>query len=75
MTCQQAIDLIAWIPKDKILQCDIFKLNKIENWVKEGHKPSHEDAQLLVHVYRYTQGAETQDQEFKPYQRKKSWGI
>lgn len=76
MTCQEAIQIIEFITRDKVKNCDAWKLTNLEAAVRCGMKPDVKESKFLQEVYRYTHdNYGMQDQPFKPYQRKTSRGI
>lgn len=75
MTTGQALEIIKWIPKDKIKSEDKFFLGALERNISLGVKIDARESAELQKIYRYAQGSEKQDQPFKQYRRKKSRGI
>lgn len=72
MTNQQALDLIKWIPKDKIKKVDAFKFGTIEARCNRGAKPDEQESKFLNDVYCYTSNGDNKEaQPFKAYRRKR----
>ncbi len=76
MTSQQAIDLIKWINTSKSNPHDVAKMYLIKDRAERGIRPDEEDRKFLNELYRIgAGGGDKQDQPFKQYKRKKSWGV
>lgn len=76
MKAHQVLEITAYVDRSKIRQGDLFLFDKIERRANEGKDPDDKESVFIQSVYRYTSGGgERQDQPFKAYRRKTSWGV
>lgn len=76
MKNKQAFDLLAYIDKSKIKKEDSFFIQTIESYVRRGFDLDQRESKQLQEIYRYASGGgDKQDQPFKQYRRKTSWGV
>jgi hypothetical protein len=76
MTAKDALTIDQWIPVALIKATDIFKYKNIMRRAKLGIAPDSAERKLLNEIYCYTKGGGDKEQQpFKQYRRKPSWGI
>ena len=75
MLPSEAIQLIEWIPRDKVKPADAWPLTNIESLARSGMRITDRESKLLQEIYRYTQCGDREVQQFKAYQRPRSRGI
>ena len=75
MKAKGALEFRSWIPDDKVKAQDVFRLQQIFYRAYRGIDPDPKESAFLQEVYRYTNGGgDKQDQPFKAYRRRTSWG-